>query len=215
MLRPVRLALQFREIETRLPEGWTEARFSLAIADPALLDRAAALLGPVGAGRSGSTLRFQASRAGHGARPAGILRLLERADAERIEGTLTLLESGAPAATEAPAQAGLVVSWESALAALPADWTDLFAAVHLDSTDYLDRAALLVSPLNPRRTGPTSMRFRIARRFGYGASPEMARRAFERADEAGIRGRVEVLHVFSDTSPVSTQGPVLYSGGPV
>jgi hypothetical protein len=97
---------------------------------------------------------------------------------------------------------------------LPDDWSDIYAEVELASTDYLERAALLMAPLNPARYGgKPGFRFRCARRFGYGASPQMVRRCLERLDEEGIRGNVRVLRVLSDTEPVYTQGPVWYVGG--
>ena len=77
-------------------------------------------------------------------------------------------------------------------------------------------AALLLAPLNPARYGgPATLRFRSAHHFGYGVSPEMASRCFERCDEEGVTGGVEILHVLSDTDPVSTQGPVWLLGGRV
>ena len=76
------------------------------------------------------------------------------------------------------------------------------------------RAALLLAPLNPARYGgPATLRFRCAHHFGYGVSPKMAARCFERCDAEGITGSVEILHVLSDTNPVSTQGPVWLVGG--
>ena len=60
---------------------------------------------------------------------------------------------------------------------------------------------------------PPAFRFRVARMFGYGAAPQMARRVLARLDEAGIAGSLEVLRVHSDTSPVLTQGPVWREGG--
>jgi hypothetical protein len=57
------------------------------------------------------------------------------------------------------------------------------------------------------------LRFRVARRFGYGASPGMARRCLERLDAEQITGELRVLHVMSDSKPVATQGPVWYVGG--
>ena len=57
--------------------------------------------------------------------------------------------------------------------------------------------------------------FRCARRKGYGVSPEMARRCFERLDGEAITGDVSVLRVVSDTDNVATQGPVWYVGGKV
>ena len=41
----------------------------------------------------------------------------------------------------------------------------------------------------------------------------MVRRCFERCDAEGIRGRVKVLRVLSDTYLVATQGPVWYVDG--
>jgi len=86
--------------------------------------------------------------------------------------------------------------------------------VELRSSDHLEQAALLLAPVNPSRVRDrTAFRFRVARRFGYGASPEMTRRCFERLDAENIRGTVRILWALSDTKPVYTQGPVWYVGG--
>ena len=108
----------------------------------------------------------------------------------------------------------LSVQWESILAALPPDWSDVYAEVRFDSTDYVERAALLLAPVNPARYGgPNALRFRCAHHFGYGVSPEMAGRCLERCDEEGITGEIEILRALSDTHPVGTQGPVWLVGG--
>ena len=74
--------------------------------------------------------------------------------------------------------------------------------------------ALLLAPLNPRRDGgKPALRFRCARIFGYGASPEMVRRCFERCDADRIRGQTRILRVLADTDPVQTQGPVWHLAG--
>jgi hypothetical protein len=88
--------------------------------------------------------------------------------------------------------------------------------VELDSSDFLDRGALLMAPLNPSRYGDAvGFRFR-AGRYGYGAAPEMTRRCLERLDTEGIGARVTIVHALADTKPVMTQGPVWYlDGGPV
>jgi hypothetical protein len=92
---------------------------------------------------------------------------------------------------------------------LPADWSDLFAEFELASSDFLAGAALHLAPINPRRDGTRlALQFRSARRFGYGAAPQMVRRCLERCDAAGIHGRVRFLRALSDTRPVQTQGPV-------
>jgi hypothetical protein len=212
----MKLVDQWRQIERGLPEDWGDARLLLTLSDERHADRAAALLGPIGPGRRGRRLRFYTARRGAGHRPDLIRRLLARLDAERIDGQLELVSSGKPEPTvpREVVRPTLAASWDAALAALPSDWSDAYAEVELRSSDHLDRAALLLSPLNPARYGrKPGFRFRAARRFGYGVAPEMARRCFERLDAEGIRGNVRILHALSDTRPVQTQGPVWYVGG--
>jgi hypothetical protein len=212
----VRLVDQWREIERALPEDWGDARLLLTVADEGRADRAAALLGPINPGRRGKQIRLDTARRGAGHRPDLIRRLLARLDAERIGGELTLVSSGKPEAVAPPeiVRPTLAASWDAALAALPSDWSDVYAEVELRSSDHLDRAALLLSPANPARFGDKpGFRFRAARRFGYGISPEMAHRCFERLDAESIRGTVRILRALSDTRPVQTQGPVWYVGG--
>ena len=99
---------------------------------------------------------------------------------------------------------------------LPGDWSDLLCALDLDSSALLPRAALLTAPINPSRAADrVGFTFRCAQRAGYGVSPEMARRSFERLDAEGILGSVEVLRVVCDTDHVGTQGAVWYVGGKV
>ena len=110
--------------------------------------------------------------------------------------------------------ATLAGTWDESIAVLPADWSDLYAEVELVSSDWLDRAALLMAPVNPARySDAPGFRFRVARRFGYGAAPEMTRRCLERVDQEQIRGDLRILRVLSDTDPVATQGPVWYLDG--
>ena len=211
----MRLADQWRRIERELPDGWGDARLLLSVADQSRAPRASALLAPINPGRRGGQVRFYTTRRGAGHAPETIRRLLARLDAERIEGTLELVASGEPEAPPAEvARPTLAATWDAALTALPADWSDGYAEVELRSSDHLERAALLLSPANPARYGgKPALRFRTARRFGYGVSPEMARRCLERLDEEGIRGTVRILRALSDTRPVATQGPVWYVGG--
>jgi len=214
MLRPVRLAEQFNAIERELPEDWGTARLRLTVADEGRCDRAAALLGPANPGRLGKRIRFAADRRGTGVRPDGIRRLLHRIDEEGIAGELELVGADEAPAAELRGKPKLGDQWRAAVAGLPPDWSDVYAEVRLDSTDFLERGALLLSPVNPARYGgPTGFRFRCARSFGYGAASEMVEQCFERCDEVGITGEVEILRALSDTSPVGTQGPVWYVGG--
>jgi hypothetical protein len=217
MLRIVRLVDQWREIQNGLPEDWGRAHLRLTLEHAADGTRAATVLAPVNAARRGSVLNFYVTPAESAASPELVMRLLQRLDTEGIRGRLELVDADRserrpPAIRHKP----LVQQWDELVAGLPSDWSDLYAEVELTSTDYLDRAALLLAPVNPARYGDTpGFRFRVARRFGYGASPEMTRRCFERLEEEGVRGEVRILRALSDTKPVATQGPVWYVGGRV
>jgi hypothetical protein len=214
MLRPLRLVDQYTEIERQLPRDWAEARLLLNVADDGRCERAAALLGPANPGRLGKKIRFNVGRGGAAVGPEAVRRLLRRLDVEGVDGKLELLGAQEAPIEELRKRESLREAWERALASLPADWSDVYGEVRFDSTDYVERAALLLAPLNPARYGGrAALRFRCARSFGYGVSPEMAARCFERCDEDGLTGEVEILRALSDTYPVATQGPVWLVGG--
>jgi hypothetical protein len=214
MLRPLSLVDSFNAIERQLPDDWAEATLALTVADDGRPDRAAAMLGPANPGRQGNRIRFAAVRRGGGIAPDGVRRLLRRLDMEGIRGELELVGVQEAARVELRRHESLREQWEGALADLPADWSDVYAEARFDSTDYVERAALLLAPVNPSRYGgPAALRFRCAHHFGYGVSPEMGARCFQRCDEDGITGEVEILRVLSDTYPVATQGPVWLVGG--
>jgi hypothetical protein len=205
------LAGQWEELEAALPADWGDARLRLTIEEAARTGRASALLGPLQPFRAGpDSLSIRVARDGSAPSAVTVKRALARLDAERLHGVLSLVSVEArPAAPEAPPAPTLAESWDAAVASLPADWSDLLGEVELDSSDYLERCALHLAPLNPRRGGDRlAFRFRSASRFGYGASPWMVRRCLERCDDDRIRGRVAVLRALSDTQPVGTQGPV-------
>jgi hypothetical protein len=210
----MRLVWQWNALERELPPNWTDARLVLTVPERDA-GRAAGILGAVHPLRRGNSLRLFVSRVG-GVSPEALRRALLRLDRQGIGGTLEL--AGVTEADAAPAQArtSLVARWDEAVAALPPDWSDMLAELVLRSSDHLERAALLASPLNPSRVGKAlALRFRGARRFGYGASPTMARRCLARLDEEGIRGQLNVLHVLCDTDAVGTQGPVWRVGAKV
>ena len=215
----MRLVDQWREIEAGLPEEWVEAGLVLTVEDEGLAGRAAALLGPINPGRHGKRLHFFVARRGRGPSPEIARRLLSRLDTQRLMGTLELVSTDRHADADADTetqleQRTLPERWDELVAGLPEDWSDLYAEVELTSTDYLARAALLLAPLNPSLFGEKPvLRLRAARRFGYGAAPQMVRRCLERLDEDEIRGDVRILWAVSDSDPVGTQGPVWYVGG--
>jgi hypothetical protein len=210
------LADRVDELLRGLPRGWERARLELTVEEEDEADRASLILAPATPGRSGSTFTIYA----HGGTrrlaptPELVRRVVGRLDSEGIRARVRL--AGHEEAPEAPAPAAesaqrrsLAGSWDALVRRLPSDWSDLHAEVELDSTDYLERGALLLAPVNPaRHDGATTFRFRCASRTGYGVAPGMARRALERLDEEGITGSVRVLRVLSDTSSAFTQGPV-------
>jgi hypothetical protein len=214
MLRLLRLVEQFNELDRGLVDEWAELRFRLTVDDESRAERAVALLAPANPGRLGRIIRFAVDRRGPGVAPEALRRLLKRLDDEGIAGTLELQSIQKAPTEELRRKETLRAQWELRLAAVPADWSDIYAQVSLDSTDYLERAVLLLAPANPARYGgAATLRFRCAHHFGYGVSPEMAARCFARCDAERITGEVEILYVLSDTSPVATQGPVWLLGG--
>jgi hypothetical protein len=209
MLGLVTLVGRFNEIESELPGDWAEATLVLVVPDAGRCGRAAALLGPTNPGRLGSRIRFTTTRHGGGVGPEGVRRLLRRLDQEGIRGVLELVTAREETRADLRRHESLHDQWKRLLDGLPSDWSDLYAEVRFTSTDFIERAALLLAPLNPARYGgPYALRFRCAHHFGYGAAPEMATRCLRRCDEEGITGEVEILRALSDTNPVGTQGPV-------
>jgi hypothetical protein len=205
----MRLVEQWRRIESDLPAGWAEARLALSLPRSDQRERAASLLSPASPGRVGDTLHFSVRRSGGGIGPDQCTKLLGKLDAERIRGTLALLETVERERHEELRSEELAAAWTQAVADLPPDWSDLYCELELDSSDYLERAALLLAPLNPARVpGRSAFRFRVAQSFGYGASPQMTARCLERVDTEGITGRLTILRALSDTHNVATQGPV-------
>lgn len=216
------LADRIDELVRGLPRDWERARIELTLDEEDDADRAALLLASASPGRAGRSFTFHVVSAGHssGTSPALARRVLARLDQAGIPGRVRLVEAErsvpeptatAPAAEE---HTTLASSWDSLLRRLPSDWSDLYAEIELDSSDYLDRGALLLAPINPARAGgPSSFRFRAANRQGYGVAAGMARRAFQRLDDEGLRGRVRVLRVLSDTNAPHSQGPVWREDG--
>ncbi len=224
MLTAVKLVDQWQALERRLPATWESVSLRVRTEQPAELSEAARILGPMNVGHVDGGLAVTVQRAGGAAGPQAARRLFARLDEARI---WCLLEQESVASEEAPpsaladeseaaAQGSLAEAWDGALAELPDDWSDLLCALDLDSSALLARAALLTAPINPTRDHErVGFTFRCARRAGYGVSPSMARRCFERLDGEGILGRVEVLRLISDTDNVATQGAVWYVGGKV
>lgn len=209
------LAERATEILDGLPRDWTHGRLELKLEEPEDLGRAGLILAPATPGRSadGYALDVYNGPAPVGASPELVRRVLARLDQEGIRGRLVLVGADETPASAAPrpaeTQKSLGAAWDAVLETFPPDWSHCYAEVVLDSSDYIERAALLMAPANPARLGElTALRFRVARTLGYGVSAGMARRCLERLDAEGITGTLKVLRVVSDDHPAATQGPV-------
>ncbi len=212
----MKLVDQWHTVEENLPAGWKDVRLTLTTEQPGDLDRAAQVLAPMNVGRMGQELVFHVRHAGGAQSPEAARRLFARLDESRVWCLL-----GAPrvqAEARAPVADVETVpvadSWDAALAPLPPDFTDLLCELEVTSSDHLDRAALLCAPMNPTRD-PSRLAFvfRCSGGDGYGVSPGMARRCFERLDEEDIAGSTRVLRALSDLDNVGTQGAVWLVGG--
>jgi hypothetical protein len=209
------LAERWNAIEEGLDPRWHDARLVLTLEDEARVERALALLGPLGPGRSGREIRFFVERSGGGVGPEALRRMLRRLERDGIDGTLALVSSDEAPPEPVVSRPSLAASWDAVVAVLPSDWSDLLCELELTSSDHVEPGALLTAPLNPFQSGvgKPGFHFRVAQTYGYGASPGMVRRCMARLDEAGIPGEVRVLRALSDTHPVGTQGPVWQVGG--
>ena len=201
---------QWSRIQENLDADWVELR--LAFAPEGAFSDAAAVLAPMQPVRVGDELLFHVTRSNGGAER--VRNTLSRLDRKRVWGTLAVIDvasdTAPPTVVPTPASAlTLAHEWDDALAKLPPDWSDLLCELQLDSSDHVPRAALHGAPLNPSRVPDAiALRFRASGKQGYGVSPQMARRCFERMDAEGITGRIAILKALSDTENADTQGPV-------
>ncbi len=217
----MKLVDQWHTLEADLPAGWEDVRLTLTAEDRADLPRAARVLGSINAGRVGDALVFHVRSSAGPEGKQNVLRVFGRLDRDRIWCHIEESAVAISAATPAPLpieprslSASVAESWDRALAPLPSDWSDLLCELELESSTLLDRVALLCAPLNPARSGSRLVfTFRCSGRSGYGASPAMVRRCFERLDNEDIGATATVLRVLSETDNVDTQGPVWLVGG--
>lgn len=210
----VRLTQRLTEIEATLPADWETVSLRLTAEEPSALERVAQVLGPMNVGLVKSELAVTLRRAGGAAGLEAARRLFGLLDEERIACRVWVGDVTERDAVEPSPPPSVAAGWDDAIGPLPEDWSDLLCELEIESSTLLPRAALLCAPLNPTRDrGKVGFTFRCARRAGYGASPGMVRRCFERLDAEGIAGRVAVLRVLADTGLVGTQGPVWRVGG--
>jgi len=92
----MRVADQFRELESQLPADWADVRLALVVDDASRSERAAALLAPLGPGKLGNRIQLTVSR--QGGSLERLRRLLARIDRDRIRGRLELVTFSAAVA---------------------------------------------------------------------------------------------------------------------
>ena len=193
----MKLVDQWHAMEADFPHDWEDVRLTLTTEQPSDLPRAAQVLGSINVGRVGDALVFQVRSSAGPQGKQTAMRLFERLDRDRIWCHLEQSDVQVPvirerrraAVTHRDRAASVAESWDRALDPLPSDWTDLLCELEIESSTLLPRAALLCAPLNPARSGSRLVfTFRCSGRSGYGVSPSMARRCFERLDNEGIVG---------------------------
>jgi hypothetical protein len=92
---------------------------------------------------------------------------------------------------------GLVEQWNRVESGLDPRWGDARLVFTVDDESRAERAAALLGPASPGRSGRT-IRFFVSR-GGVGIGPEAARRFLGRIDDEGIDGTLEL--VSSDEAP--------------
>ena len=204
---------RFELVYGRLPRGWTQLPLKLVPADSESTNRIATVLGPLSPGRSANAFMVRVYAPGQGAPGVGaVQRALAQLDAEGISGRLLTEEVVDPMVRPLETdetRSAIVDQWDKFSVELPAKWSDVLLELELDSSGDINRAALLLGPVNPLlQPKSKAFHFRTARSFGYGASAGMTRRCFQRLDEQGIGGSISVIRVMSDSQPVASQGPV-------
>jgi hypothetical protein len=84
-----------------------------------------------------------------------------------------------------------VSQWNAIARELPADWSDAQLLATIESNSEVDRAAALLGPASPGRSGRQLRLFCV--RHGAGLGPEALARALGRLDRERVWGRLELV----------------------
>jgi hypothetical protein len=87
----------------------------------------------------------------------------------------------------------LVDQWNTVETGLDPRWSDAQLVLRVDDESRAERAAALLGPAQPGRSG-TTIRFHVTR-GGTGVGPEAVRRMLRRLDADGIEGTLELVAV--------------------
>jgi hypothetical protein len=210
----VKLVEQWHAIERRLPVDWVDVRLDVTPETESERPRAAGLLGPANPHRIGDSFRLHVRRTGGAGSvgPEGLRRLFTRMTSARLVRAVARgRRRGTRDRARGGGRPGRPLDGRGRLAATGLERRARGAAAGVERLP--PRAALLCAPLNPTRTEGSNFRFRVARRAGYGASPQMVTRCLARLDAEQIQGDLAILRVLCETSHVATQGPVFRVGG--
>lgn len=93
-----------------------------------------------------------------------------------------------------------VSQWNAIAGELPADWSDAQLLATIESDAEVDRAAALLGPASPGRSGRQLRLFCVRR--GAGLGPEALARALGRLDRERVWGRLELVgNETAETAP--------------
>ena len=207
-------------IEARLPRGWEDVAADVTTEEPGRLAAAAAVLAPAGAGTRRRRARVPRAAVPEARSGPEAARACSRGStSKRIWGDRSRRRrrrGGCDPRSHRGAQAGDTRSRAVGRGARDAparlERAALRAGDRLERLPAPRRAALRAAEpdARPRR----GSRFASALgRGGYGVSPSMARRCFERLDEEGITGADPRAARALRHGHVATQGPVWLVAG--
>src|SRR5580765_445934 len=101
-----------------------------------------------------------------------------------------------------------VSQWTAIADGLPPDWSDAQLLVTVEQDGGADRAAALLGPLNPGRSGRQIRLF--CARSGHGVTPEALERGLVRLDRERLLGRLELAGSGrAEATPVPAPMPTL------
>ena len=204
------LAERADEILRGLPRGWERARLELTVEEAEEADRAAVILAPAAPGPPGRTFACTSRRGagGLGTTPDWPGACSRGSTGQGIRGRLCgsprherRRQDAAPSAARprGSARRSRPPGTRSCGDCRPTG-RDLYAEVELDSSDYLERGALLLAPVNPLARGGPGFRFRAASHAATASRRRWPGAASSGSTTRARGGRLRVLRVLSDTS---------------
>jgi hypothetical protein len=94
---------------------------------------------------------------------------------------------------------GLAETWWKIERSLPEDWKEAHLRLRLDDDTYAERAAALLGPANPVRSGDAITLYTA--RHGSGVAPKAVARLLTLLDEEGVRAELELASLAHGETP--------------